>query len=126
MNEPLRIAVADDEQDMRDYYARILPRLGYDVVAICATGAALVEQCYQLHPDLVITDITMPDMDGLEASRLLKDENVPIILVTACADRVPVERADTVQPMGYLVKPIQQADLPPAIAAVMERRGTDS
>ncbi len=57
MSEPLRIAVADDEPDMRDYFARILPRLGHQVVAQAHDGRELVEQCRAAQPDLVITDI---------------------------------------------------------------------
>ena len=45
MTQPLRIAVADDEPDVRDYFRRILPRLGHQVVAVARTGRELVEQC---------------------------------------------------------------------------------
>jgi CheY-like chemotaxis protein len=60
MTERLRILVADDERDMRDYYEMILPRLGHQVVAAVENGRDLVEQCRALKPDLVITDIKMP------------------------------------------------------------------
>ena len=84
MNRALRIAVADDEPDVQDYFRRILPRLGHQVVAVAQTGRELVEQCRAAQPDLVITDIKMPDMDGIEAAVAIgRDGPVPIILVSA-------------------------------------------
>jgi response regulator NasT len=68
MSRSLRIAVADDELDMLDFYQRILPQSGHTVVAVAATGRELVQQCSEQHPDLIITDIRMPNMDGIEAA----------------------------------------------------------
>lgn len=122
MNSSLRIAVADDEPDMRDYYARILPRLGHQVVAVCATGSDLLVQCKALHPDLVITDIKMPDMDGIEAAtRLYAEDPMPVVLVSAYHDPELIRRAEADHIMGYLVKPIKQADLEPVIVLAMRR-----
>lgn len=114
------IAVADDEPDMRDWYARILPRLGYRVVAIAANGADLVRQCRDLRPDLIITDVTMPDMDGIEAAaRLGEDGRVPVLLVSAHAS--PVSGNGKGHVVGHLVKPIRQADLAAAITRALGR-----
>ncbi len=122
MTEPLRIAVADDEPDMRDYFAKILPRLGHQVVVLAQDGKELVEQCRVAHPDLVITDIKMPDLDGIDAAvQLYKEHPVPVILVSAFHDSELIERAETDHIMGYLVKPIKQADLAPAIGLAMRR-----
>jgi len=122
MNEPLRIAVADDEPDMRDYFAKILPRLGHQVVAQARDGRELVEQCRAARPDLVITDIKMPEMDGIDAAvALYKDTPLPVILVSAFHDAGLIQRAEADHIMGYLVKPIKQADLGPVIALAMRR-----
>jgi response regulator NasT len=122
MSEPLRIAVADDEPDMRDYFMKILPRLGHRVVAVAATGSELVNLCRQHLPDLVITDIRMPDMDGINAAiRIYKEKPIPVILVSAYHDAELIKRAGADHIMGYLVKPIKQADLAPAIALAMHR-----
>src|SRR5262249_44876838 len=122
MTESLRIAVADDEPDMRDYFSRILPRLGHQVVAVAQTGRELVEQCREVRPDLIITDIKMPEMDGIEAALLLsREQAVPVILVSAYHDQELVARAETDHIMGYLVKPIKQADLAPVIGLAVRR-----
>ncbi len=123
METKLRIAVADDEPDMQEYFKRILPRIGHEVVAIAENGRQLVSFCRELQPDLVITDIKMPDMDGIEASQNLHKEGiaVPVILVSAHHDRELVERAEADHVMAYLVKPVKQADLEPAIALAMRR-----
>ena len=118
----LRIVVADDEQDMRDYFKKILPRMGHQVVAAACDGRELVDLCRDLRPDLVITDIRMPEMDGIDAaSAIYQDHSCPVILVSAYHDAELVERAEVDHIMGYLVKPIKQADLEPAIALACRR-----
>jgi response regulator NasT len=119
---PLRIVVADDEPDMRKYFQKLLPRLGHEVVAAAETGRELVELCRKHRPDLVITDIKMPDMDGIEAAvHLFRDQPVPVILVSAYADPELIERAEADHILGYLVKPIKPTDLEPVIALAMRR-----
>jgi response regulator NasT len=122
MNHGLRISVADDEQDMRDFFERMLPLLGHQVVSIAETGSELVEHCRTLKPDLIITDIKMPDMDGIEAASLIGREcPTPVILVSAYHDAESIERAVADHVLGYLVKPIGKADLQPAISVAMRR-----
>jgi len=81
----LRIAVADDEPDMRKYFETILPRFGHEVVSVAENGRQLVEHCRTLQPDLVITDIKMPDMDGLELLKQFRQEYpwLTVVLMTA-------------------------------------------
>jgi AmiR/NasT family two-component response regulator len=122
MNSPLRIAVADDELDMRDYFKKSLSRLGHQVVSVAQNGRELIEHCKTQKPDLVITDIKMPDMDGIDAAvHIYKDRPVPVILVSAYHDPGLIARAESDHILGYLVKPIEQADLEPAIALAMRR-----
>jgi response regulator NasT len=122
MNHNLRIAVADDEADMRDFLERMLPRCGHHVVAVAETGRQLLEHCERLQPDLIITDIKMPEMDGIEATtRVCQERPTPVILVSAYHDPALVERAEADHIMAYLVKPIVFADLQPAISVAMRR-----
>jgi len=122
MTHSLRIAVADDEPDMGDYFQKSLTRLGHQVVAVAADGRELVEKCRAAAPDLVITDIKMPDLDGIDAAaQLYRERPVPVILVSAYHDPSLIERAEVDHILAYLVKPIKQADLAPAIGVAMRR-----
>lgn len=122
MTSGLRIAVADDEPDMRDFFEKVLPRFGHQVVAVAENGAQLVEHCRKLQPDLIITDIKMPELDGIEAcGQICKERAVPVILVSAYHDPALVARAEADHVLAYLVKPIGLADLQPAIAIAMRR-----
>ena len=73
-------------------------------------------------PDLVITDIKMPDMDGIDAAtQIYRERPIPVILVSAYHDPEFIRRAEADHILAYLVKPIKQADLEPAIALAMRR-----
>ena len=120
--ESLRITVADDEPRMREYLWKSLERLGHVVVSGARTGRELVEQCRQHQPDLVICDVKMPDMDGIDAAgEIYQFQAVPVILVSAFCDEELIQRASRNHILGYLVKPIKDADLQPAITVAFER-----
>ena len=122
MSQSLRIVVADDERNMHEYLQEALPRLGHQVVGVAQTGRELVELCRTTHPDLVITDIKMPDMDGLAASEeICRETPIPIIVVSAYHDPQFIERATQNNILAYLLKPIRQHDLEPAISLAMRR-----
>jgi AmiR/NasT family two-component response regulator len=122
MNTSLRIIVADDEPDMRDYFQEMLPRLGHTVVAVAENGRELVEKVRTSEPDLVITDIKMPDLDGIDAAvQIYQLRPTPVILVSAFQDTKLIERAEMDHIMAYLVKPIKQSDLQPTIALAVRR-----
>ena len=107
---------------MRDYYQKILPRLGHQLVAVAQTGRELIESCRTVRPDLVITDIKMPDMDGIDAAtEICRVEPIPFILVSAYHHPKLFERAKGDHILAYLVKPTKQADLEAAIAIAVQR-----
>ncbi len=122
MKPGLRIVVADDEPDMRDYFRKILPLLGHRIVDVADNGRDLVRICLKEKPDLVISDIKMPEMDGIDAAtEIYRTLAIPVILVSAYHDSTLIERAEADHIMGYLVKPIKQSDLEPVIALAMRR-----
>ena len=112
----MRIAIADDDEDIRQYFRRILPRLGHEVVGEAENGRVLVELCRSQHPDLIITDIMMPEMNGLEAvAQINKAQNVPVIIVSS---NEPSEQHEHASVVEHLIKPISSSDLKAAIARV--------
>lgn len=114
--------MADDEPDMQEYFERILPRLGHDVLCVAENGRQLVEHCRHSPPDLVITDIKMPELDGIQAAeQICRERPVPVILVSAHADPATIDRVEHDCVMAYLVKPIKQADLEPAMSIAVRR-----
>ncbi len=122
MNRCLKIAIADDDADMREFYSQALDILGHEVVVTASTGRELVDQCHLRRPDLIITDIKMPDIDGLEVARQLASESpVPIIFVSGYHDPELIAEAEANHIQAYLVKPIKRADLEPAIALAVAR-----
>jgi AmiR/NasT family two-component response regulator len=108
----LGILIADDEAVIRMGLRKMLERMGHRVVGAARDGAEAVDLARRTKPDLVILDIKMPRMDGLEAAEAIAGERaVPILILTAYSDRELVERAATLAVHGYLVKPIREVDL---------------
>lgn len=100
----------------------MLTNLGYLVVGEAGDGMSAVNQARELRPDIVIMDIKMPDLDGIEAARLLTAERIaPVLLLSAYSQQELVQRARDAGVAGYLVKPFQETDLTPAIEVALAR-----
>jgi two-component system, response regulator PdtaR len=119
-----RIIIADDESIIRMDLKEMLTALGYLVVGEVGDGKSAVNLARELRPDLVIMDIKMPDMDGIEAAKILTEEKLaPVLLLTAFGQRELIERAKEAGVVGYLVKPFRESDLAPAIEVALARFG---
>jgi CheY-like chemotaxis protein len=115
----VRIAVAEDEPDVRDYFRRILPQLGHDVVGVAADGNELIELYRRQLPDLVITDLRMPGMDGDQAMRVIWSEHsTPCIFISAYSKPVPIENGANGSACLCLTKPVSRDELEEAIRQV--------
>lgn len=122
MSAALRIIVADDESDVRRFMYRTLTHEGHRVIAIAENGRQLVDECINQRPDLIITDIEMPELDGLAALHEICMTNpVPAIIVSASSHHEMLVRASRELVFAYLVKPIKMDDLQPAIWFTMQR-----
>ncbi|MCS6923050.1 MAG: response regulator [Fimbriimonadales bacterium] len=118
----LRIVIADDEPIILLDLRQMLEELGMSVVGEASDGKQAVEKVRTLKPDLAILDVKMPEMDGIEAARILHEERLaPVILLTAYSDSDLIQRAKQAGVYGYLVKPFKQADLTPAIEVALAR-----
>lgn len=117
-----RIIIADDESLIRMDLREMLLNLGYLVVGEVGDGRSAVNLARELRPDVVIMDIKMPDMDGIDAAKTLTEERIaPVILLTAYSQKDLVERAKEAGVVGYMVKPFRESDLVPAIEVALAR-----
>lgn len=122
MTAPLRVVIADDEAVIRLGLRAMLEDQGYQVVGEAGDGRRLLDLVGKLRPDLVFLDIKMPQLDGLAAARsLLADRTVPVIILTAYADREFVRQAREAGVLAYLVKPVRESDLRPAVEMAIGR-----
>ncbi|MBI3910413.1 MAG: response regulator [Armatimonadetes bacterium] len=120
--EALRIVIADDEAIIRLDLKESLQRLGHTVVGEAGDGRRAVELAQDLRPDLVILDIRMPELDGIDAAKQLAADRVaPVLLLTAYSQRDLVERAMDAGVFAYVVKPFTEADLLPAMGVAIAR-----
>jgi response regulator NasT len=117
-----RILIAEDNELVLLTLEEQLRGLGYDVVGMAHSGSEAVMLAGRLFPDLIIMDFRMPEMDGAEATaRIQNIYPVPVIMLTAYADKETIRRVKEAGAIAYLVKPIQENDLPPAINIALER-----
>ncbi len=108
----MKVLIVDDEQLARDRLARMLSDIdGYEVVGHAANGMQAVERCSDLQPDVVLLDIRMPGMDGLEAARHMAGMEEPPAVVFCTAYEEHAVDAFNVQAIGYLLKPVRRNDL---------------
>jgi len=120
--ERTRIIVADDESIVRTDLKEMLNNLGYLVVGDVGDGQSAVNLARELKPDVVLMDVKMPNMDGIEAAKILTEEKIaPVVLLTAFGQKELVDRAKEAGVVGYLVKPFRETDLLPAIEVALSR-----
>jgi response regulator NasT len=117
-----RVIIADDESIIRMDLREMLTHLGYDVIGEASNGRSALELAQKLRPDLVVLDIKMPEMDGIEAAEHLAEDRVaPVILLTAYSEQHLIDRAKNAGVSGYLVKPFRESELTPVIELALAR-----
>jgi AmiR/NasT family two-component response regulator len=120
--ERTRVIIADDESLIRMDLREMLTNQGYLVVGEVGDGRSAVNLARELRPDIVIMDIKMPDMDGIEAAKVLTEERIaPVLLLSAYSQQELVQRARQAGVAGYMIKPFRESDLPPAIEVALAR-----
>jgi len=120
--QTLRVLIADDESIRLLSLRAQLAALGHQVIAEASTGEEAVALAESRQPDLAILDIKMPRMDGIEAAeRITQARPIPIILLTAYSEAQLVKRAAQANISAYLMKPVSEDDLLPAITLALTR-----
>jgi len=116
------IVIAEDEAIIRLDLRELLEEEGYVVVGEAGRGDLAVTLVRELKPDVVILDVKMPGLDGIEAARQITAEGIcAILMLTAFSQREIVAQARDAGAMAYLVKPFQKTDLVPAIELATSR-----
>ena len=117
-----RVLLAEDEALIRLDLAEMLTDAGYDVVGQASNGEEAVALAASLQPDLIIMDVKMPVMDGLQAAETIGEKRIcPVIMLTAFSQKELVERARDAGVMAYIVKPFTVSDVTPAIEVATSR-----
>lgn len=119
--ESLRVLIADDDGLHVMSLRQQLEELGHKVVAEAYTGREAVLLAAEHRPDLALLDILMPDVDGIEAARLMADQAIPVLLISAHSESSLAERASAAGVFAYLVKPVTYEDLRPALLLAQSR-----
>lgn len=118
-----KIVIADDEPITRMDLREILEAAGYNVVGEASDGFDAVELCRKHSPDLILMDIKMPLLDGLNAAKLIQAEQLAdsIVLLTAYSGSEFIEKAKKVGAMGYIVKPVDEKSLIPTLEVAISK-----
>ncbi len=118
------IVVADDDPDVRDLVQFKLEQAGLDVVGV-GDGPAALEACEQHVPDLVLLDVMMPGMSGLDVCRSLRRRTelaaVPVIMLTARAQESDIAQGFEAGADDYVVKPFSPRELNSRVQAALAR-----
>jgi response regulator NasT len=118
-----RIVVAEDEPITRMDICEILKTAGYEVVGEASDGLQAIELCRRHKPELVLMDIKMPKLDGIQAAQIILKENLvdSLIMLTAYSSKDFIEKVKEIGAIGYIVKPVEEIKLIPQIEIAMTR-----
>lgn len=115
-----RALVIDDHEPSRKNLVGVLAENGFQIVGAATSGAAGLQLASASAPDVILMAVGLPDLDGIRAARKIMQANpLPIVLVTSHYDAATIERAKRAGVMGYLIKPLREGELLPAIELAM-------
>jgi len=119
----LNIMVVDDSAITTKKLTKMIEELGHSVIQVARTGKDAVEQYKAVNPDLVTMDITMPGMDGIEATRDICSQykDALIIMVTSHGQEHMVIDAIKSGALGYVIKPVKKEKLKEAIDRIVDK-----
>ena len=122
MNGRSLVLIADDDADILSLVKAVLERSGYEVAA-ASDGAEALASVRARKPDLVVLDIAMPEVDGLEVLRRLRADpttsELPVVLLSARAQEADVERGFAIGASAYLKKPFSPRELSEHVAELL-------
>lgn len=121
-DKKLRIFIAEDEAIILASFKMVLKKNGYDVVGEACTGLGAYEKICEIKPDLILMDINMPELDGINVLKKLNEIMIiPCIFITGQYSKELVERVNNAGAFGYLIKPVDGRQIKASIEVAMER-----
>jgi len=126
-SEKYNVLIAEDDRTMAELLAANLARLGHRVVGVASNGLEAIELALETHPDVVIMDVFMPVLNGLDAaSEIISHQHIPIVLSTGLTDSKCLNRALDLNVISYLVKPFSPSQLKVALhLAIAQHRAAE-
>ena len=119
-----RVLVAEDDYLVGEEIGRALKQIGYELVKDVSDGAEAVKMVCAIKPDVVLMDIKMPEMDGLEATRQIQERcPTPVVILTAHESQDLLDQASEAGVSAYLTKPPKPQAIDRAIIIAMARHG---
>ncbi len=122
-----RIFIVDDDLTTASVMKLYISDFGYEVVGIANDGKEAINQVRSLAPDLVLMDINLGQgLDGVDTADIIsKNFKIPVIFVTSHADEATLSRAKSVEPLGFINKPLRETDLKTTIEFAISKAGAN-
>ncbi|MFQ6110218.1 MAG: response regulator, partial [Candidatus Aminicenantales bacterium] len=113
MKKTPKVLIVEDERIAAEDIKRTLEHMGYSVIGIVSSSGDALRETERNKPDLILMDIKLKgEMDGVELSRCIRERfDIPIVYVTAIADKLTLQRAKVTEPFGYVHKPVDEKEL---------------
>lgn len=127
MEQNTKVMLVEDEAILALQLKDLLKQMGHSVTAICASGEAALESVETAPPELILMDINIQgEMDGIETARCIHERHdIPVIFMTAHSETNTIARAKTVEPYGYLLKPVNPKELQIAVEVALYKAFLD-
>lgn len=122
----MKVLIVDDESLIRMDIRDQLEAAGYEVVGEGKNGVEALARAKALQPDVILMDVKMPELDGIEAARQIRHQNLgPVVLLTAYSQQDLVKKAGESGVYGYLIKPVREDQLGPTLEMAFHRYRED-
>ena len=123
----MRVLIVDDESLIRMDLRDIIESCGHEVVAEGTNGVEALALCKKHKPDIILMDVKMPELDGIEAARQIGfHHEAPVVLLTSYSQQDLIDKARDSGVYGYLIKPVREEQLVPALEMALGRYKSDA
>lgn len=123
----MRVLIVDDESLIRMDLRDIIESCGHEVVAEGTNGVEAIKLCKEYKPDIVLMDVKMPELDGIEAARQIGfHHEAPVVLLTSYSQQDLIDKARESGVYGYLIKPVREEQLVPTLEMALGRYKSDA